>query len=325
MRLHEKLMRRQSFAQYSWFVLFFNLLVIIWGAFVRASNSGDGCGDHWPLCGKHLIPSIQHIATLIEFLHRISTGVATAFLIIMIIWAFLAFPPKHPARLGASLAFLFTFLEAALGAVLVLFNLVDKNTSVARVIAMSAHQGNTLLLLASLALTARWGGSDLFVRYEDRMKLGKRLLIALTATMALAITGAITALADTLYPASSLSSALHQDFSSTAPYLIHLRAFHPPVAVAVMLLVIFTATSVIRERPSPDTIRLARGVIILFLIELTAGVINLLLLAPIWMQGVHLFIADILWVNLVLLSASALTAQYIPQFIRKEEYAPAIR
>ena len=43
--------------------------------------------------------------------------------------------------------------------------------------------------------------------------------------------------------------------------------------------------------------------IFLFILQLGAGVINLVLLAPVWMQVVHLLLADLVWITLVLLAA----------------------
>lgn len=302
---------RSHFSTYAWIVLGYNILVIVWGQVVLASGSGDGCGDRWPLCGDHLIPTFKRLATLIEYLHRLSTGVDTLLLLILVAWAFLAFPKRHPARFGALLAILFTFFEALLGAILVLFGLVDKNTSVARVIAMSAHQSNTLLLLASIALTAWWGSGGARIQWSNQGIVAKLLLGLLITVPIVAISGAIAGLADTLYPSHNLAQAIGDDFRSGTPYLVHLRAFHPFLAILVMVFACYAASRIWQLRPTLHTKRYAQRVYLLFLIELTAGVINLSLLAPIWARGLHLLIADLLWVNVVLLAAAALPKHYV--------------
>ena len=63
-------------ARYAWGVLGINLLVILWGAYVRATGSGAGCGSHWPLCNGEVVPRSAGLATLIEFTHRATSGVA---------------------------------------------------------------------------------------------------------------------------------------------------------------------------------------------------------------------------------------------------------
>ncbi|MEZ4640810.1 MAG: COX15/CtaA family protein [Caldilineaceae bacterium] len=50
-------MKLNALAKYSWGVLFYNLLVIMWGAYVRATGSGAGCGRHWPVCNGEVIPA----------------------------------------------------------------------------------------------------------------------------------------------------------------------------------------------------------------------------------------------------------------------------
>ena len=47
----------RSFARFAGAVLGYNLLVIVWGAYVRASGSGAGCGNHWPLCNGVVVPN----------------------------------------------------------------------------------------------------------------------------------------------------------------------------------------------------------------------------------------------------------------------------
>ena len=146
----------RRFAAYAWCVLAFNILVVLWGAYVRASGSGAGCGSHWPLCNGEVVPRSPALATIIEFTHRVTSGLALALVAGLVAWAFRAFPRRHPARLGAVLSLAFILSEALIGAGLVLFEHVAKNASTARAWSLSAHLVNTLTLLACLALTAWW-------------------------------------------------------------------------------------------------------------------------------------------------------------------------
>ena len=68
------------FAKYSWIVLVYNLVVILWGAYVRATGSGAGCGSHWPLCNGEVIPRAPEVETLVEFTHRLSSGLGIDYL-----------------------------------------------------------------------------------------------------------------------------------------------------------------------------------------------------------------------------------------------------
>lgn len=300
-------MKLHRFAKYAWVVLAYNLLVIAWGAYVRASRSGDGCGSHWPLCNGEVIPLTATAKTLIEFSHRLSSGLALMAMIVLLVWAFRRFARKHPVRLYASLAMFFMLTEAAIGAGLVLFEYVAENKSMARALWMSAHLVNTFLLVAMLALTA-WASS-----VEERPQLRRQgaihwlLAASAISTLILGVSGAVTALGGTLFPVTSLAEGLRQDLSPTAHVLIRLRFFHPFIAVGVSALLIATAWLARSWRQSRWTNRFSTALISLVLAQLLAGLVNLLLHAPIWLQLVHLLLSDLLWIAFVLLAFSALS------------------
>ena len=152
-----------TLSQFAWGVLAYNLAVILWGAYVRASGSGAGCGAHWPLCNGEVIPRAPSVATLIEYSHRLTSGLALLGVVALLVWTWRACAAGHPARRGAVLSLLFIITEAAVGAGLVLFELVADNATMARAMFMAAHLVNTFLLVAALTLTAWWlsGGGPL--------------------------------------------------------------------------------------------------------------------------------------------------------------------
>jgi heme A synthase len=303
-------MDRSRFTLFAWGVLGYNLLVVLWGAVVRATVSGDGCGKHWPFCDGQVVPTFHRTQTVIEFGHRFSTGLVLVLLLPLVFYAFRLFPDRHPVRLGAKLALLFTMTEALLGAGLVLFGLVAHNDSVNRAIVMGLHLVNTLALLGALTLTAWWSAGGPAIMLRGQGAVGMMLGVALLGALVLALSGSVTALVDTLYPAQSLEAALHQDLYPGVHVLIRLRLLHPIIAIIVCLYTVTVAGAVNRLRPSPDMARFAGTVVLLFGIEIAAGFMNLLLLAPVWMQVVHLLLADLLWINLLLLAASALAKRY---------------
>ncbi|HYE66571.1 MAG TPA: COX15/CtaA family protein [Pyrinomonadaceae bacterium] len=290
-------------------VLAYNVLVIVWGAYVRASGSGAGCGSHWPLCNGEVMPRAPQVETLIELTHRLTSGLALLLVLGLLVWAFRAFPAKHVVRVGAVLSIVFIIIEALIGAGLVLLELVADNASMARALYLSVHLVNTFLLLAALTLTAWWASGGLPVRIRGQGVIGWVCGAGLLGTLVLGVSGAVTALGDTLFPASSLADGLAQDFSPTAHLLIRLRVLHPTIAIIVSLFLIFTARLAVSLRPSSGTRRLAAALAVLVLIQLGVGALNLALLAPISMQLVHLFLADLLWIALVLLTVEALAAR----------------
>jgi heme a synthase len=220
---------RKRFALFAWTVLAYNVLVILWGAYVRVSFSGDGCGAHWPFCNGQVIPQNMAAPMAIEFTHRVMTSVDSFAVIAMCAWAFLAFPRKHAARLYSVLSLVFLFIEALLGAGLVLFRYVAKDQSAGRAWYLSAHLTNTMLLLAALTIVAWLAQTN-----SDRVRLAHapgKLLGAVVVTVCVSITGVIAALGDTLFPASSLASGVQQDFSSASGMLLRLRLMHPVIAI----------------------------------------------------------------------------------------------
>ena len=314
-------MQRTRFSTYAWAILAYNILVILWGAFVRATGSGAGYGSHWPTCQGVVVPRQPQLETLIEFTHRLTSGLAFILVVILLVWAWRAHPRGHPVRLGAGLSMFFIITEALVGAGLVLFGWTAENQSIGRVISISVHLVNTFLLLASLTLTAWWasGGERIVLRGQG---LSVWLFaLAFLGVMVLGVSGAITALGDTLFPAGSLQAGIAQDFAPTAHFLVRLRVWHPLIAILNGLYAVFLGGLIYLFRATPRIQRLALTLIGLFVAQLVAGMINLGLLAPVWMQLVHLLLADLVWIALVLLAA----ANYGESELRQNLPVPASR
>ncbi len=291
----------------AWGLLFYNIIVILWGAFVRATGSGAGCGAHWPLCNGVVVPRAPQIETIIEFIHRISSGLTLPLVIVLVVWAWQIYPCRHPIRWSSALVVGFTLSEALLGAGLVLFELVAHNASAFRALAMVLHLVNTFLLLGALALTAWWASQGAPGRFRWDGLAGWLVVAGVLGMVVLGASGAITALGDTLFPVGSLSEGIRQDFSATAHFLIRLRVFHPVIAVAVGLYLIFLANWLKQRIKDSRVGRLASLLVGLVVAQLLLGVTNLMLLAPVWMQLVHLLMTDLIWSCLILFSALALT------------------
>jgi heme A synthase len=301
-------MKLTGFARYAWLVVAVNLFVIVWGAYVRASFSGDGCGSHWPLCNGEVLPTTGLFKTLVELTHRLTSGVALL-LVVGLVWrARRLFPRGHSVRRGAFWSLIFILLEALIGAALVKFALVAGNASIARAFVMSIHLVNTFLLLAVLSLTAWWAMGGAPVRLRGQGKVGAIFAVGLLGTLLIAVSGAIAALGGTLFPATSLSDGIRQDFSTAAHFLIRLRGLHPLLAVGIGLFIVAAASYINNFlRPGQQrTKKLTSILTTLLLLQLAAGVLNVLLHAPVWLQLTHLLLADLFWIALVLTAASAL-------------------
>ncbi|MFL6451074.1 MAG: COX15/CtaA family protein [Bryobacteraceae bacterium] len=294
---------RKWFAMFAWSLLAFNIPVILWGAYVRVSFSGDGCGAHWPFCAGQVIP--QHMAApmAIEFTHRMMTSVDSIGTILLCVWAFRCFPRAHGVRRYAVLSLIFLFIEALLGAGLVLFRYVAHDQSAGRAIYLSAHLTNTMLLLAAFTTTAWLAVAGISSAPWGR--LAGKFQAALAASVVVAITGAIAALGDTLFPSASLAAGLQQDFSNASSTLLRLRLFHPILAVAGAAVLLWAATSLLKREENSPSRKAGIRVIVLVLAQILAGVVNITLLAPVAMQMIHLFIADVLWIAVVVMALEA--------------------
>lgn len=297
-------MNVRNFTRYGWFVVGYNVVVILWGAVVRATGSGAGCGSHWPTCNGVIVPRAERIETLIEFSHRVTSGLAGVLVIVLLIWAFRV-PVSRFTRRMAVLSLVFIVIEGAIGAGLVLLELVADNVSVARAVAIALHLVNTFLLLGFLALTAWSSGTRQRVSLNQaRSRASLMLGLALILTVFISAAGAVTALGDTLFPAESLAEGLRQDFDPTANFLIRLRVIHPAIAILTSVFLIYAGQAFMAARD-----RARRPVIALYglvALQVVGGFVNVALLAPVWMQVVHLLLADAVWLALVVAGAEVL-------------------
>jgi len=293
-----------ALARYAWVVLAYNVAVICWGAYVRATGSGAGCGNHWPLCNGEVLPRAPESATLIEFSHRLTSGLAVAAVVVLLAWTFRVCRPRHAARTGAVFSMFFIGAEALVGAGLVLFELVADNATMARAMFMAVHLANTFLLLGCLTLTA-WSlstGRGIAMRGNSRPLAA--IVVACAALIAAAASGAVAALGDTLFPSPSLAEGIHADLSSSSHFLIRLRVLHPFLAVAAAMAVALVSARL--SSVSGFGARMGRWVTALIAAQLVLGAANVLLLAPLWLQLLHLLLADAIWIAFLLVAADAL-------------------
>jgi len=300
--------KSKCFAIYTWTLLVYTIVVILWGALVRASGSGAGCGNHWPLCNGVVVPLAPRVATIIEFTHRMMSAFSVAAIGLLIVWGFRVYGKGHPVRKGVVACGLLILAEALAGAALVLFGWVADNVSLQRAVSMPLHLVITFALLAAFTLTAWFASGGGALRLRGQGWLAWAWGLALAGTLVLGMSGAVTALGDTLFPVNTLAEGLAQDVSPTAHFLVRLRMWHPFIAVAMALYAVVLAQILRRRRPGAWVARLAQAQIVLFVVQCVAGALNVALLAPVWMQIVHLLLADLVWINLVLLGAAAFAA-----------------
>ncbi|HLY42740.1 MAG TPA: COX15/CtaA family protein [Terracidiphilus sp.] len=292
--------------RFAWTVLVYFIAVILWGAVVRATGSGAGCGDHWPLCNGTMVQHSPRVDTIIEFTHRLTSGLSFFLAVGLMAWTFAATKRGHLARSAAGTAVAFTLVEAILGAFLVKLGLTAQSQSPLRAPYLALHLANTLLLLASLTLAAHFLGRKCgYMRGETRLLAPTGAVVAIATFLIVGVTGSLAALGDTLFPASSLSSALAQDFSATSGWLVRWRWTHPTIAFVASIFLIWLLARAAQRSAHWDNRGLSALVLVLLAAQYVLGVLDVVLLAPVWLQITHLLGADALWAALVVLTARA--------------------
>ena len=290
--------------RFAWFVLVYNVLVILWGGMVRATGSGAGCGDQWPLCAGAAIPQSPQFHTLVEFTHRLMSGGALILILALLVWTWLATRKGHLARWTAGFALVLVLNEALLGALLV--TVAAHSASPAHgVILFSCHLTNTLLLVAALALTAEFLSNAHF-RATTALRHGGLLFptLGILATLLVGVSGSLVALGETMYPSSSLLEAVRQDFSPAAPVLLRLRWIHPASAFLAGAFIAWLLVQSFR-RSAPSKMRgLGTAVFSTLIVQYLIGVFDVLWQQPTWLQILHLLSANVFWIFLVLLTAN---------------------
>ncbi len=290
--------------RFAWGVLAYFIAVILWGGLVRATGSGAGCGDHWPLCNGTVVQHSPRLDTIIEFTHRFTSGISFFSAVGLLVWTFAGTVKGHLARPAAVAAVAFTLVEAILGALLVKLGLTAQSQSPLRAPYLALHLANTLLLLAALTLCAhllsrRHG----YTRATVRLVAPIGAIAAVIVVMLVGVTGSLAALGDTLFPASSLGAALTQDFSATSGWLVRWRWTHPTIAFFASVFLIWLLVRASRRPTHWDNRGLSALVLLLLAAQYVLGVLDVVLLAPTWMQIAHLLGADVLWAALVVLTA----------------------
>jgi heme A synthase len=299
------------FARVAWLTVGITVFVILWGAVVRATGSGAGCGNNWPTCNGDVLPLSGSAETAIEFVHRVSSAGLGLLILYLLFAAIREFPAGHRVRRAAAATFVLVIVESLVGAGLVLFEQTGDFEGVSRAYWQSGHFVNTLLLLAAATLTAWWASTTDPDHDEPATPRERRLIAGVgVAMLIVGVSGAIAALGDTLFPVDSFIEGLERELSAAGHVFERLRIFHPVIAIGAGLLAVWVVNELAESRQGRVG-RIARLVSLLVLVQLGLGTINALLAAPIWIQVVHLLVADLVWMALVVLGADVLATRRV--------------
>jgi heme a synthase len=292
-------MSPSQFQKFAFGALVYNFLVIVWGGFVRASGSGAGCGAHWPLCNGDVLPRAPQMQTLVEFAHRVSSGLCLVVILALWLVARKSFVIGSPVRRYAFSSFILVVLEAAIGAIIVLLKLVGTDASITRGVSMALHLVNTFLLTGALSLTCVFASKD-FVslaksQFWPTLKPFHKTWPYFFGLLTLIFTGAsgaIAALGDTLFPSQPfhVSPQLQAQFQHL---FVELRIVHPFVSVTCAAWWLGLCLYLGYKPLNPLQSKFSLLVFVVFCFQIALGFLNVALRAPLWMQMVHLLVADL--------------------------------
>jgi len=288
------------FSRAAWAFVAYLLFVILFGAWVRITGSGAGCGDHWPLCDGELIPRAPSAERVIEYTHRVTSGLCGIFGIGFLITAARSYGFGHKVTRGALATLLFIMVEGAIGAMLVKLELVAGDTSTARAVVVALHLGNTLLLTASAALMAWLAGKGRGFQWGPPALRASWFLLPIIGVALTAMTGAVTALGDTVFPVGSEAAE-----SAAGHLLVQLRIVHPVVAITVAALLVAFGLRMAKAGVKGQAKVWTKRVGALVVVQVIFGFVNIGLSAPGWAQISHLLIAQGLWIALCLAALAA--------------------
>lgn len=279
---------KTQLSQYLTLTLITSLLVIFWGAFLRFTYAGDGCGTDWPLCHNQLVPTQSSKEAWMEWFHRLTSSLFGLMVVFLCIFSFHSLPKKHRARWGCVLILFFTITEALIGAALVMTGLTGLNSSLLRPLVLSAHLVNSLFLVGSIVLTFR------FIR-EDVIPIRKIFRWSLFYIL-IALTGSIASLSNTLFPSSSLIQGLLMDINMNSPLLLKLRILHPVIAFVIGGGLIIYLTDFFKK------FRIKNYLLLIFTaLGMMSGILTLFTLSPIFMKMLHLILAYSVWIFILLI------------------------
>ena len=292
-----------KYTSFAWFVAFYNLLVVLWGAVVRATNSGAGCGSDWPVCQGEIIPSLENTKTLIEYIHRLSSGLALILVLALLLWGWKLSQKDQRMRKVLLLSFVFLILEALLGAGLVIFDLVAENVSLARAWYITLHLANTSILLGLLFLSAWWSDDKRSLNEIQKEKNGFWVILGLVLSLLLIMSGGISALGHTVIYRQGIPAA---GWPADVKKILFWVQLHPGFAL-VTSIYLFALGIRLQGNKSDPAQPFSITLRALLFLQLAAGILDLVLASPLWMQIIHLLLAKLIWLVFILYSVNILS------------------
>ena len=292
---------------FAWLNLGYLVLVILWGTVVRATKSGAGCGSHWPLCNGDIVPLGAELETIIEFTHRVTSGICLPLVLGLFIIIARRYGKSHPAWWPALFTIIFTITEGLIGAAIVKWEHVADSTTPFRGITMPLHLVNTYFLLATAAATVWFLYKPRHIELWPSDKKTRNLLLTMgSLLLLLGMSGAIVALGDALFPMADFGD----NFDKDSHIFVRMRIWHPILAIISLFILTGFSQVLARHKPSPLGEKLSSWFCTVVFLQLCIGFLNYFLKAPVYMQVIHLAVANGMWLIFCFMSLNLQQERY---------------
>jgi heme A synthase len=286
--------RNRAFAPLALTTALMTIGLIVFGAVVRVTDSGLGCGNSWPLCNGTIFPPLDNVTAWIEWLHRLFAALIGLFGLMTLGVAIAAYRQKNRTILAYTVvAAVLFFVQSMLGALVVVMDLPPTFVTL--------HLGTAMLLLGALVVAA------VLAMYRPRAPHKRDsttwLMYVTTAlSFVIILTGALVrgsgaTLACVDWP---LCNGAILPVNQGQLALIHM--FHRFSVLALGVALALLVWIVLRQRADRTVRLLAVGGAALYLAQATVGAIFVLTAAaPLW-GALHVGLAASTWGALVALS-----------------------
>lgn len=269
--------------------------LIVFGAVVRVTDSGLGCGSDWPLCDGKIFPPLDNITAWIEWTHRLFAALIGIFGILTLAVAIRAHNRHDRWVLGSTVVAALLFaVQSILGAIVVIFELPPTFVTL--------HLGTAMLLLGALVVAA------VLAWYQPQQKYERDHVTTLAYanavfTLVIILTGALVrgsgaTLACTDWPLCN-GSVMPVNQGQLA--MIHMIHRFSVVALGITLAML--VWQVYRSREQGLVRMLAVGSFVMYLLQAGVGALYVFsVAAPEW-GAAHVGFASTTWTLLIILCA----------------------
>lgn len=268
--------------------------LIVFGAVVRVTDSGLGCGSDWPLCNGTIFPPLDNLTAWIEWLHRLFALLIGLFGLGMLVTGWRAYRRRNNAVMNfVGISAVLFVVQSLLGALVVVMELPPTFVTL--------HLGTSMIFLATLIVSALLASRTPQPRNADQVttlvytNLFFALVIILTGAL---VRGSGATLACTDWPLCN-----GEIFPATQGQLALIHMLHRFAVLAFAVSLVLLVWQVYKNRQDALSRGLAVGALVVYLMQAVVGALYVLSVAGATWGALHVGLAATTWALLVILSA----------------------